>query len=100
MPLWKIYANPSTFTPTQRAGLAKAITDLYVNQVGLPAFYVNVLFVPLDDGQIYVGGVANKNFVRITAEQIARQMPDTTTEDGRAFRRGWMDTINEVFSCD
>jgi hypothetical protein len=31
MPLWRIYTNPSTFNYEQKAGLAKAVTKLYVD---------------------------------------------------------------------
>lgn len=97
MPLWRVYAHPATFTKEQKAGLAAAITKLYVDPpVSLPAFYVNVLFIPLQEDEIWIGGETRKNFVRITVEQIARTMPSPDTEQGRAYRTGWMDTINDV----
>ena len=97
MPLWRIYAHPSTFTNDQKAGLAAAITKLYTSPPnGLPAFYVNVLFIPLEEDEIWVGGEIRKNFVRITVEQIARTMASSDTEEGRARRKWWMDKINEV----
>lgn len=95
MPLWRIFSHPTTFTLPQRAGLAKAITHLYVSR-GLPAFYVNVLFIDLDERAVWIGGEPRKNFVRIVIEQIARTMPDPDTEAGRKQRTGWMDMINEV----
>ena len=48
---------------------------------------------------MYVGGKPRSNFVRIAIEQIARTMPDPNTEKGKAYRKGWMDMINEVYSC-
>jgi Putative oxalocrotonate tautomerase enzyme len=45
MPLWRIFAHPSTFDSTQRSALAKSVTELYVAR-GLPAFYVNVIVSP------------------------------------------------------
>ncbi|KAJ9610717.1 hypothetical protein H2200_005494 [Cladophialophora chaetospira] len=100
MPLWRIFSNPKTFSPAQRSGLAKAITALYVSR-GLPAFYVNVLFIDLPDNDgaspsCFVGGEPNPNFVRIVVEQIARTMPSPDTEEGRKRRAGWMDMINET----
>jgi hypothetical protein len=95
MPLWRIYSHSSTFSTAQREGLAKSITSLYVN-VGLPAFYVNVLFIDTNDNSAFVSGKATNNFVRITVEQIARAMPDPGTPEGAAFRKRWMDIINEV----
>jgi phenylpyruvate tautomerase PptA (4-oxalocrotonate tautomerase family) len=95
MPVWRIFMHPDTFTPIQRAALAKDVTELY-QKGGLPAFYVNVLFIPLEKDNYYIGGVSKKNFVRICIEQIARQMPDGNTEKGMLRRQAWMDRINEV----
>jgi phenylpyruvate tautomerase PptA (4-oxalocrotonate tautomerase family) len=102
MPLWKIYAHPDTFTPAQRAAIAQDITALYVNQVNLPAFYVNVFFIPLEQDSMFIGGEPRKNFVRITADHIARTMPSPDTQAGRDHRNGWMDAVNQVclrFPC-
>lgn len=95
MPLWRVFSNPSTFDSTQREGLAKAVTGLYT-YIGLPAFYVNVLFINLDEDSLWIGGEKKPNFVRIVVEQIARTMPDPDTESGKAHRKGWMDMINAV----
>jgi phenylpyruvate tautomerase PptA (4-oxalocrotonate tautomerase family) len=89
MPLWKIYHPPSTFTtPASKSALANAITEIYT-AVPLPAFYVVVLFHPIEASSYYVGGVARpseskdvetaapdseKPFIRITIENIARKM--------------------------
>jgi hypothetical protein len=67
----------------------------YVSR-GLPAFYVNVIFVNTDETNLWIGGEPKKNFVRITIEQIARTMPNPDNEAGKAFRTAWMDEINEV----
>jgi hypothetical protein len=64
MPLWRIFSNPSTFTLSQRAGLAKAITNLYTG-IGLPAFYVNVIFIDVKEDALWIGGEQKPNFVRI-----------------------------------
>ena len=95
MPLWRVFVHPDTYTPAQRAAFAKDVTELYVSR-GLPAFYVNVLFIPLEQDNYYIGGVAKKNFVRIVAEQIARTLPDPSTEGGKKYRKFFMNTINEV----
>jgi phenylpyruvate tautomerase PptA (4-oxalocrotonate tautomerase family) len=71
MPLWRIYHESSVFTDAQKVALAKSITKLY-NDIGLPAFYTNVIFVPVPAASIYVGGVPATKFVRFTIEQIAR----------------------------
>jgi len=95
MPLWRIYSHPTTFSPSQREGLAKAITALYV-KAGLPPFYVNVLFIDTNDNSNFVSGKATNHFVRITVEQIARAMPSPDTAEGAAYRKRWMDIINGV----
>lgn len=95
MPLWRIWSHPKTFTPAQRSALAKDITAYYVSR-GLPAFYVNVLFIDVDENALYIGGQPKKNFVRIAVEHIARTMPSNETAEGRAARKGMMDRINGV----
>jgi Putative oxalocrotonate tautomerase enzyme len=95
MPLWRIFANPNTFSLSQREGIAKAITGLYTD-IGLPAFYVNVIFFDIGEDSLWIGGEQKPNFVRIAIEQIARTMPDPDTESGKAHRKGWMDMINAV----
>lgn len=89
MPLWTIYHPPSTFTtPSSKSALAAAITKIYTS-TRLPAFYVNVLFQPIDAESFYIGGVARpspadpknnpgpdseKPFIRITIQNIARTL--------------------------
>jgi phenylpyruvate tautomerase PptA (4-oxalocrotonate tautomerase family) len=89
MPLWTIYHPPSTFTTeASKADLAKAITNIYT-QVPMPAFYVNVIFQPIDPASFYIGGVprpsphtelnepcpdSSKALIRITIQNIARKM--------------------------
>jgi len=95
MPLWRVFSHPSTFSHDQRAVLAQKVTELYVSR-GLPAFYVNVVFVDIGDDGLWVGGEPNTNFVRVVVEQIARTMASPETEDGKQKRKGWMDMINET----
>jgi hypothetical protein len=93
MPLWTIYHPPSTFTsPSTKSALARAITSIYT-AVPLPAFYVNVLFQPIEADSFYIGGVARpssprdeavgpdstKPFIRITIQNIARTLYVTST---------------------
>ncbi|KAF2692212.1 hypothetical protein K458DRAFT_285736 [Lentithecium fluviatile CBS 122367] len=96
MPLWKIYHPPSTFTtPSSRQSLARAITAIYT-AVPLPAFYVNVLFIPVEADSYYIGGVARPSphfpdsepgpdsarpFIRVTIENIARKIPNVEVRD-------------------
>ncbi|KAF2663001.1 hypothetical protein K491DRAFT_672819 [Lophiostoma macrostomum CBS 122681] len=74
MPLWNIYHTESAFQDEDsRKALSKAITDMYVNNVGLPPFYVVVVFEPFPKGKLYVGGDhPKKPFVRITIAHIAK----------------------------
>uniref|UniRef100_A0AC35GTZ8 Tautomerase cis-CaaD-like domain-containing protein n=1 Tax=Panagrolaimus sp. PS1159 TaxID=55785 RepID=A0AC35GTZ8_9BILA len=74
MPLHRIYHTPGQFSKDDKKGLAEAITKIYTNPKGanLPAFYVVVLFVPVDEENFFVGGKTTKNFVRISVQHIAR----------------------------
>jgi phenylpyruvate tautomerase PptA (4-oxalocrotonate tautomerase family) len=97
MPLWRIFYNPSTLPADHRQSLAKAVTKLYMEPpVGLPAFYVNVFFIPLQENEYFIGGEPRNDFVRIVIEQIARTMPEPDTEAGRQARAMWNDKIAEV----
>ncbi|KAF2441673.1 hypothetical protein P171DRAFT_523627 [Karstenula rhodostoma CBS 690.94] len=96
MPLWIIYHPRSIFTSeAEKTAFSKDVTNIYT-AVPLPAFYVNVLFVPLDATNIYVGSVprptphtaANEPgpdssvpFVRITIQNIARTLPNDAARD-------------------
>uniref|UniRef100_A0AC35F6F3 Tautomerase cis-CaaD-like domain-containing protein n=1 Tax=Panagrolaimus sp. PS1159 TaxID=55785 RepID=A0AC35F6F3_9BILA len=74
MPTHYIYHTPGKFTTEDKKGLTEAITKIYTNSLGpnLPAFYVIVLFVPIDEEDFFVGGKNTKNFVRICVTHIAR----------------------------
>lgn len=84
MPLWLIYHPPTIFTSAKtKQTLAASITEIYL-AAGLPAFYVNVLFQPVEAESFYIGGVARptkgegeiheRPFVRITIQHLARQL--------------------------
>lgn len=57
MPLWVIYHPPTTFDAATKSELSKAITSIYTAG-NLPAFYVNVVFVPVAADNFYIGGVS------------------------------------------
>lgn len=97
MPLWRIWSHPKTFTPAQRSALAKDLTAYYT-RIGLPAFYVNVIFIDVDETGLYIGGQPKDNFVRIAIEHIARELPSDEAEKGRKARKAMMDRINDVSS--
>jgi hypothetical protein len=75
MPLHRIYHPPSAFSSTDKAALSECITTLYTSR-GLPAFYVVVLFIPIETDSFYVGGKQTNNFIRIISQHLARQFPD------------------------
>lgn len=95
MPLWRIYHEESVFTDAQKSSLANTITKLYTD-IHMPAFYVNVLFIPLPASSVYVGGKPqpqpNKKFVRFTIEQIARSFKNDEV------KLIWMEKIDKALA--
>ncbi|KAG0647497.1 hypothetical protein D0Z07_6740 [Hyphodiscus hymeniophilus] len=87
MPLWRIYHEETVFTDAQKSSLAKTITKLY-NDIGLPPFYTNVIFIPVSASSIYTGGEPATKFVRFVIEQIAR------TFKNDAVKKTWLDRID------
>jgi phenylpyruvate tautomerase PptA (4-oxalocrotonate tautomerase family) len=79
MPLHRIYHPTSAFTPADKEALSEHITALYTAG-GLPAFYVVVLFIPIEKDSFYVGGKSTDNFIRIVSQHLARQIPDAETK--------------------
>ncbi|KAH7723639.1 hypothetical protein AAVH_08745 [Aphelenchoides avenae] len=82
MPLHRIYHAAGAFTDEQQQGLAQAITDIYVEKVGLPPFYVVVLFVEVAKESFFIGGEPTDKFVRITVQHIARQFENDEQKKG------------------
>ncbi|KAF1922105.1 putative oxalocrotonate tautomerase [Ampelomyces quisqualis] len=86
MPLWIIYHPPSAFTsPETKRSLANEITKIYTG-VGLPPFYVNVFFRPMEPADCFVGGEERPSsekpsFIRLTMEHIARTFPNKEAAD-------------------
>jgi phenylpyruvate tautomerase PptA (4-oxalocrotonate tautomerase family) len=88
MPLWVIYHPTTTFTnASTKKAFAESITSIYA--VILPAFYVNVVFQPVDPSSFLIGGVARPSphtdannpgpdsetpFIRIKIQNIARTL--------------------------
>jgi phenylpyruvate tautomerase PptA (4-oxalocrotonate tautomerase family) len=97
MPLWRIYSHPSTFNEAQKEALASEITAIYTG-FGLPAFYVNVLFIPLEEGNLYVGGRRTRTFVRFAIEHIARNFPELK-DDVTKVRARTCARIDAVSTC-
>ncbi|KAJ5622961.1 hypothetical protein N7490_011566 [Penicillium lividum] len=94
MPLWQIYHPPGTFEDNvSKQALATDITKIYTG-VGLPAFYVVVQFIQLQDSDVWVGGTSGteKPFIRVVITQIAVRLPD----DDVAYRRNTMRIDNAL----
>ncbi|KAE8224209.1 hypothetical protein CF319_g2869 [Tilletia indica] len=82
MPLHRIFHPTSVLQdPAEKKQLAKAITDVYSgpsSSVKLPAFYVVVVFHPLEPGvDFFVGGEGERaaDFIRIAIDHIAVPLP-------------------------
>lgn len=71
MPLWKIYHPVGALTPEDKHALSRRITDIYSV---LPRFYVGVIFEEVAADSFYIGGEPVKNFIRISADHIARTL--------------------------
>ena len=94
MPLWRIFAHPSTYTAQDKEAISKAITSIYTRPgLDLPAFYVVVIFVPVEEGNLFVGGEARKDFVRISVEHIARTVVD------KEQKKAMMERFHQVCAC-
>lgn len=73
MPLHRLFVPKGLYTQEDKAAIGKAITNIYTAPpVSLPAFYVVVLFIELEAGNIIVGGEVTERMVRIGVEHIAR----------------------------
>ncbi|MEV7661931.1 tautomerase family protein [Paenarthrobacter sp. NPDC089316] len=82
MPYWEIFTPEGAFTDEDKERLTEAITDVYVEWVNLPKFYVCVRFQEMAPNEMYVGGKAKNNFVRIVIDHIARKMENEQIQLG------------------
>jgi hypothetical protein len=72
------------------------LTPLVYTSVSLPAFYVNVLYIPVPSSSLFIGGVSrpsaptsstpkgpdpSKPWIRITIQNIARKIPNKEVGD-------------------
>src|ERR1700761_6264605 len=89
MPLWKVYAPAGAYSDEDKRAMSEAITDAYA-QVQLPRFYVGVIFDEVADGNCFVGGVKNSQFVRFRVDHIARTLPTPI------LREWWMHTVHNL----
>ncbi|CAF0958276.1 unnamed protein product [Adineta steineri] len=79
MPLHRIYHPLSAFSTSDKQKISERITALYTD-VGLPAFYVVVLFTPVESESFFVSGKPTDKFVRVVVQHLARQIPN---EEGK-----------------
>ena len=70
MPLHRIFHPPGAFTAAEKQALTDRITALYT--IRLPAFYVVVLFIPVEEDSFFVGGKATDKFIRVVVQHLAR----------------------------
>ncbi|KAF7924939.1 uncharacterized protein EAE98_007027 [Botrytis deweyae] len=77
MPFWNIYYTKNAFDDeNSKKSLSQDITKLYT-EVGLPAFYVVVVFTEVSDVNMYVGGdQPTTPFIRIAVDHIAVHMEE------------------------
>lgn len=75
MPLWHVYHPPGAYDPAHKQRLSTDITAFYT-RVGLPRFYVVVLFHEVDADSFHIGGEPHGQAVRVVVEHIARHTQD------------------------
>ncbi|KAJ7744256.1 putative oxalocrotonate tautomerase enzyme-domain-containing protein [Mycena maculata] len=88
MPLHHIFVPKGLYLPKDKTALTDAITGLYTAP---PAFYVVVLFIDLEPGNIFVGGKTTERMVCIGVEHIVRNFSDD------ARKRNFMGHYEKVF---
>ncbi|CAM6083099.1 unnamed protein product [Calypogeia fissa] len=73
MPLHRIFHPPGIFSGEDKKAIAERLTAIYTG-FGIPAFYVDVLFIAVDEDSFYIGGKPTSKFVRIVSQHIARHV--------------------------
>lgn len=71
MPLWNLYCSEGAYSREDKCAFAQAITDIYA-AIGMPRFYVAVVFHEVPKDSLFIGGTPRENFVRISIDHIAR----------------------------
>ncbi|KAJ7247033.1 putative oxalocrotonate tautomerase [Mycena rebaudengoi] len=88
MPLHRVFVPKGLYTAAEKEAMTAAITNIYTNPPALlPAFYVLVLFVELEDGNFFVGGKHSNRFVRFAVEHIARHFAERNADLWTGTRR-------------
>ncbi|TVY82857.1 hypothetical protein LSUE1_G002908 [Lachnellula suecica] len=94
MPRWNIKHTPRLFSDEEKEATSKKITEIYV-QVGLPAFYVQVIFEELPHKALFVGGKEHTKFASIEVLHIARNFQHATQK--KAFLNMVDSILNPLF---
>ncbi|ESK89184.1 4-oxalocrotonate tautomerase [Moniliophthora roreri MCA 2997] len=89
MPFHRYFVPRGLYTPEEKQALARAITEVY-NRI--PPFYVVINFIEIEDGDFYVGGERNNNFVRICVDHLAYHHED------EAAKRAFMDKYEKAIA--
>lgn len=84
MPLWTFGHSAGAFTSEEKKDLAQAITNIYA-EGGVPAFYVNVQFIPLAEDDLWYGGHPHPKFTMINIYHVAQNVADFTDEAQKSF---------------
>ncbi len=90
MPLWQIHHPENAWNESEKQEFVNAITAIYTDIVGIPAFYVVVIFKEVESGDLWVSGRPQDTFVRLNIDQTARTLP------GRVLREWWVHHLDEV----
>lgn len=94
MPYWKILTPVGAYSDEDKQALSDSITDLYVDAVNLPRFYVVVAFEEVPAGSFYIGGKVHTNFVRVVIDHIARQIDTPQLQEACM---DWIEMVLEPF---
>jgi phenylpyruvate tautomerase PptA (4-oxalocrotonate tautomerase family) len=94
MPLLRFYLSPNLLSAEEKKDLSQKLTAIYTFR-GLPAFYVNVVFLEIPPGSLYVGGEPADDFVRICIEHIALKFP--SEERQQLYMKKLDDIIMSIF---
>ena len=91
MPLWKIQHSPNLFSLSEKETISKAATSLY-KSIGLPAFYVQVVFSEVPPESLFVGGDAHTKYANIEVHHIARSVR------GAENKKVFLDNVDAIFT--
>jgi phenylpyruvate tautomerase PptA (4-oxalocrotonate tautomerase family) len=84
MPLWTVHHSPGVFSPSDKRDLAQAVTARY-EAIGLPRFYVVMIFTETTADDFFVGGERTPLGVRVVIDHIARHHPDAASRRRNAI---------------